>query len=674
MRWKFAPPPEPEPLRSSISSLRIETNRSLASSSHRQRGGLASWIRRAGPVLLFLLCTPPFLSSVQSQVDLEARLGFHGLFQLGEPFPLTVNLFNSGQPVEGTLEVEVWKGGPAKGIHPYVFTYRKEVFLAAQSPKSIPFTVEPDSMAKPLTVRFLGPQGELSQEIDLRGHFSPSPLILLLAGHSGFPFIPMPLNQTAPVVALAPDELPSDIRAYQGVWAILIYEQSLRDMSRSQRKGLEGWLLSGGRMLILGGVHYALYREPTIRAFLPVEVFGLKTLEGLPNLQKYYGQELPLLKDVLVLDSKLVEGEALVTEGEIPVVVEMRRGKGKVVYLALDVGRPPLSQWRGLSVLFSDLLGRPPERRLGSWTVWDDTVFSRLMVGPALVDVRVGFIFTFFLLLYLGGLALLGWLWKQRKSLRALGLSFSAFVLAITFGGSLYMDRGIAIPNGVLVVSTVLEANEVGYADAQTNVGLFSTREGDFSFQLARGWTDLEMVPSRFDRSENSSVVVQDGILRSTDLRFRLAAWQHKLFTIRTDRSFPLRVEADWQGERLSLSLVNGGDQDLVDCWLILSGKSFSLGAIPRGSRRSWTFVVGESNLSDRNGIHDIVFNDRRRQILFNHSIFPEDERSLWSAVGMVVGWVEGGSRRVWADDRRISSHSLTLFRAIISFPGEEEL
>jgi hypothetical protein len=51
------------------------------------------------------------LSFCNAEILIEPRIGFHGVFQLGRPFPLEVGLSNSGRPAEGTLEIVVWKGG-----------------------------------------------------------------------------------------------------------------------------------------------------------------------------------------------------------------------------------------------------------------------------------------------------------------------------------------------------------------------------------------------------------------------------------------------------------------------------------------------------------------------------------------------------------------------------------
>ncbi len=87
-------------------------------------------------------------------IMIEPRVGFHGVFQLGRPFPFEIELNNTGRPAEGTLEVQVWKGGATKGGAPYLVKYRREFFSRAQTRKTVQLTVDPDFISRPLTIAF----------------------------------------------------------------------------------------------------------------------------------------------------------------------------------------------------------------------------------------------------------------------------------------------------------------------------------------------------------------------------------------------------------------------------------------------------------------------------------------------------------------------------------------
>lgn len=615
-----------------------------------------------------------------TELTLEPQVGFHGLFRLGYPFPLRVDLTNLGRPVEGTLEVKVWKGGAAKGIEPHLFYYSREVFLSAQARKSVQFTVDPDSISRPLTVSFSAPGVKISREIDLRRHFSPSPLTLLLTENSVSPSIPLPSGSPSPLISLTLGHLPTDARAYQGVSSIIFYEQSLRDLSRPQTMALETWLSSGGRMLILGSMHYALYQEPSLSRFLPVRVAGLKRFSSLPSLERIHGEKVSPLKNLLVQESKLIEGRILIEEKGTPILVEMSRGRGRVFYLSLDVGRPPLSRWDGLSLLFRDILGSPGESRSTLQVSWDEFVFSQLLLNPSFISTYVpARSFFLWLLIYLGGLGLLAWLWQQQRlPRRTLVLSFLALVFFSSFGGYLHFDRGGNIPDGVLVSSTVLESLPDGYVEGQSNVALFSTQRRHYSLQVESGWTDLEPVPSRLGASEDATLVVlEEG--SSTRFRFPLREWDYRLFKIRSMSHFPLRTEIQNQGDRLFLRLTNLTTRDLTDCWVVISGQRFSLGDILQGASQIREFPLSPERLSSTDGqpkkldLREILFNDKTREFLFRYSFFPQDQGMARWANGAVLffGWVKGAPRRVWVDDARIRAYDYTLFRAII--PLEEE-
>ena len=91
-------------------------------------------------LLLFSLFLFP--SVCGAEIFIEPRIGFHGVFQLGRPFPLEIELSNSGRPAEGTLEIAVWKGGATKGGAPYLLYYRRDIFLSPQSRKTVQITVD----------------------------------------------------------------------------------------------------------------------------------------------------------------------------------------------------------------------------------------------------------------------------------------------------------------------------------------------------------------------------------------------------------------------------------------------------------------------------------------------------------------------------------------------------
>jgi hypothetical protein len=618
----------------------------------------------------------------RGEIVIEPQVGFHGVFQLGRPFPLEIALNNTGRPAEGILEVRVWKGGATKGGAPYRVNYRRDVFLAAQARKTIQLTVDPDFISRPLTITFSSPADRASRELDLRRHFSPEPVLLLMSESGVPPLISLAASSQSRLVSLSPGELASDPRALLGVSHLILYDQSLRDLSRSQLLALDTWLTTGGRMVIIGSLNYALYQESAISRFLPVRVTGTKRVSFIPHGGK--GERSVTLAGVWAQTSHIVQGKALSESEGLPVLVEASRGRGRIIYLALDVGRPPLSQWDGLPRFLQTLIAPLGSDEPALRTEWNDAVFSQLIVSPSFLSTYVpsGSLFLA-MTVYLLGIGALAWLWQgKRAAPRILLIGFVAFVTAGTAAGYVHFSHGGNIPDGVLLASTVLESNGDGFVEAQANLALFSTQLRKYDLQLERGWIDLTPVSSRNQETADEAVVIQDGGGTSR-YRLPLREWDYRLFRMRYVDRFAMRAELEAQGDKLVMKVDNQSAKDLTHCWLLVPGKRFDLGAIPRGA--SWrkvfplTGVKGQDDTAvqraDTLNFREITFPDKTRDILFHSSFFPRDGDARWAGGAAVFfGWVKDPEPRVRVDDSRIQAQAYALFRAIVPLAsGEDE-
>ena len=623
----------------------------------------------------------PYPSLGTAEIIIEPRVGFHGVFQLGHPFPLEVELTNTSRPAEGILQVRVWKGGPAKAGSLYALYSQKEIFLPAQSKKSVEFTVDPDFISRPLTITFSSEVARAAREVDLRRHFSPAPVILLVSESNGAPAVFLGSSSQNRLVSLSLAELPADSRALLGVSHLMLYDQSLRDLSRAQLLALETWIISGGRMIILGSINHALYQEPNLKRFLPVRVTGLTRIASFPRLSQ--GEQASSLTNVWAQTSTLVEGKVVAEAEGIPLIVESGRGKGRITYLAFDVGRPPFTLWNGLPKLFQSLLAPALESDLPPRTQWDDTIFSQLMVSPSFILTYVPSASVLCAMIaYLVAIGFFTWLWqKKRLALRTFLLYFTSFVVVSTLGGYGFFSRGGNIPDGILLTSTVLENVADGYVEAQANVALFSTQIRQYGLHVERGWLDLIPVSARAREREQPTVINQDGG-DSGSFQLPFKEWDYRLFKARFVERFPLHAEFEQQGEKLVMKVNNLG-ADLTDCWLVVADQRYALGDIPRGTRWSKEFSLadraGQEESSavrgDSRGLRDITFKDKTRDLLFHSSFFPRDrDGSRWgSGAAIFFGWVKEQNKRVWVDDPRIWTYQYTLFRKIYTLAGPED-
>jgi len=636
--------------------------------------------RRLAQVFVTVLFASLLAASIaRAAILIEPRVGFHGIFQLGKPFPLEIELTNTGRPAEGMLDVQVWKGGATKGGAPYPVKYRRDLFLAAQSRKTLQFTVDPDFISRPLTIVFSGPDAKASRELDLRRHFSPAPLLLLLSENSAMPLSVASSLQNR-LVSIAVAELATDPRALLGVSHLIIYDQSLRDLSRAQLAAFDAWLSAGGNMLILGSLNYALYQEAALSRFLPVRVTGAKRITYTPSGAK--GERLAPITDVWAQLSTPTNGKVLAEAQGVPVIVEASRGRGRILYLAFDIGRPPLSQWDGLPRLLRNLLASSVLDEPAPRSEWNEGVFSQLVTSPSLIARYVpSAALLVAMVLYLAGIGVIAWLWQRKRlTARTLGLTFIGFVAAATVAGYFQFNRGGDIPDGVLLSSTILESSADGFVEAQANLALFSTQVRQYNLQLERGWMELTPVSTRGKEPQDPAVVRQDGG-GSSRYQLPLREWDYRLFRLRFVDRFPMRAEFEVQGDKLLLKVDNQSAKDLTDCWLLLPGQRFALGEIPRGASWTKSFPLADPKVIDEAGpgrmdtvsLREVTFLDKTRDILFHSSFFPRDQAASWSG-GVFFGWVKNPEPRVRSDDPNIQAQDYALYRALVPLArGEDE-
>ena len=483
------------------------------------------------------------------------------------------------------------------------------------------------------------------------------------------------------MIALSLAELPADARALLGVSHLILYDASLRELSRAQLNALDTWLWAGGRMVILGSLNYALYQESSLARFMPVRVTGTKRISYSYPAGK--NQAPVLLSDVWAQTSMLVQGHVVAEANGLPLQVESSRGKGSVTYFAVDVGRPPLAQSPLLPRLLQSLLIPAPTDDALPRTQWDDSVFTQLILNPAFISsyVPIGALLIA-LAVYFAGLGFFTWVW-QRKTLRGCKAvaSLTAWVMLSSLGGYWYFSRGGKIPEGVLLVSSVIENYADGFVESQSNLALFSTQSRDYDLRPEPGWIDLTPVTARSREPTERVIVTQEGS-GASHYHFPLREWDYRLFRMRAVARLGLRAQFATEADKLMLRVDNQSGKDLYDCWLLVPGQRYNLGEIRRGASWRKTFSVAppqrqENSASvapDGVSFREVSFADKTRTILFHSSFFPRDNEARWNSGSAVFfGWISDPEPRVRIDDPQIKVQDYALFRAIIPLTKADE-
>ncbi|MBL9122198.1 MAG: hypothetical protein JNG90_01110, partial [Planctomycetaceae bacterium] len=178
------------------------------------------------------------------------------------------------------------------------------------------------------------------------------------------------------------DQLPTRWYGYDGVATVVLatsQPEAWRALSSTsaQLAALDEWVRLGGRLVLTVGASApeALAPSSPLVRFLPGKYAGLAPLRQLRDLETFTGATEPLSIPVApageggAAEARLdvpqltdVRGLVEVNEGAaLPLVVRAPYGFGEVVFVALDLDRPPLATWNDRGKLVAKILRLPLE-------------------------------------------------------------------------------------------------------------------------------------------------------------------------------------------------------------------------------------------------------------------------------------------------------------------------
>ena len=137
------------------------------------------------------------------------------------------------------------------------------------------------------------------------------------------------------------------------------------------------------------------------------------------------------LPSVWAQTTTLLKGKTIIESGGLPLLVQDEWGKGKIIYLALDAGRPPLSTWNGLAKFLQNLLTTALSDGAPKRPQWNEAIFSQLLLSPSFVAAYIPTAsLSVAIVVYLAGVFALSGLWQRRRiTWRTLVLSCGAWIL-----------------------------------------------------------------------------------------------------------------------------------------------------------------------------------------------------------------------------------------------------
>lgn len=356
---------------------------------------------RYAVVILAMLCPALRPQEVAAQdrperpefVSLE--LGFARHYKVGCFTPVEVTIRGGTEPVTGYVELVLPDGD---GYPSRVVSERPHQILPGQVMRTVMY-VKPgriDSTISAVLRRAEGGRPVASRDFspsltaaDEQRHsqalLSTQHLYLMIGRGVGLEGSLLPeqrlINQE-PVVAHIDslEQLPTRWYGYDGVDAVLMTTSDPAPLRRltttsSALAALDEWVRMGGKLVLFVGAEAGEVMAPgaPLERFLPGRFETLVPLRNFTALEEYSGDlthavpitaadaargdrrlEVPQLVDI---DGAVEAREA----GDLPLVVRSSYGFGQVVFVAVDLDRPPFDAWRGRGKFLRRLLQLPDE-------------------------------------------------------------------------------------------------------------------------------------------------------------------------------------------------------------------------------------------------------------------------------------------------------------------------
>jgi hypothetical protein len=620
--------------------------------------------------------------SPAGKLSVEETIGFRETIKIGKWLPVTVTIRNDGAPVRGQLALQlstVSEGYP----RPYMTTLSQPVDLPTSSRKRYTFVVMFRDFTHPLVIRLLDRVGTLlySREIDLRSLTSPDRLIVAFSDEPVLDSLAAVAPGKARVVYPTLEELPGRWEALDAVDMIAIRNLPLTTLRPEQLQAIQQWIARGGRLLVAGGPNWTHYTHPAMRALAAVKVTGLVEISSIQALEPMAGVSSPQAIQIGILRAEVAEGEILAEEGDLPLVVAQRRGRGVIIFVTFDPGRVPFSSWEGTAPLWRGLfrLDEVPnywKLRRELRETFDETWIAQALQLP-LLSFPSHLLVALFLILYASTIGFCFWRLGLERISRRETWTLIICSLAAFSGGAHLLFREQHIQQDALLfeVSAVDVIPQSRFAEIETHVAILSLRKQAYDLKLAgqpSAW--LQIVPPMARDLQLDWHLSADGGLTIKEVF--VPSWGVRVFKGRGMSDFPLESRVLQEADDVMVRITNRTGFVLRHCWLWRGPRIVPLGTLEDGELAEGVISVTPEEMMrgsqqarwDRDLAHE-MFKGREAADLLRRAIV---ERTLqealrggvaWRRQVMFIGWLEQPLVALSVTPGEVGTHRTTVVR-----------
>jgi hypothetical protein len=606
------------------------------------------FLRWTGIAVSFFVTAAPGVPAQAAAplVRLDALVGFNGTAREGRFAPVILTIENPGSRMQAEISLRVTWGG-AFGAAAAGRTLRREAVLDAGSTRRIPFLIPIPRSIRTLRATVVS-QGVAasSLNLELRPMTTTSRIIavisseLSLDGLSALPGGSGSLRVVYPRV----DDLPVGWAGYDAVDAVIVHDTAFQQLRSDQVNALERWVVTGGTLVFTGGAAALQHAPAGFARLLPVEITGLTRAGGV-HVPLSGGRAQAVHGTIELAESRLRQGTVIAGDGNLPLVVQRRLGRGAIWFLAFDPTMTPVSTWAGALSMWRSVLGGDRVAAMGAAPrepLADSWITALLGASPAsfpsvpalLVFVAIYFALLVPLVVIRPGSAL-------RPRFRLLLLIL--LTVSMTLAGWAAFNRALFNPGlQVLDAARVDMRSGDGLAAVMEKVAVFSPSAQAVEVRMAFSDAAIEAAGIRTGTADaavaEAAIVISEKGTRTTIGGLDVQRLSARLLVLQDVVPLEITFRAETRGTVLAAVVTNGAQKPLRGCVILREGRAFPIGDIAAGEtvRRSFEAADGVDAAGHGNWFQD---GDLRRAGLWKAEA---EEADQGHAPARLIGWLDG--------------------------------
>lgn len=580
-----------------------------------------------------------------SGLTMKVEAAFGGNFKYGEWLPLWVEIENNGPDLQAEVQVRVSGSGGTM-----VFKY--PIDLPTISHKRLPVFVLPNNFTRQLDVRLMtrsapdvSPELIDSKKVSVKPNPTINYLIGLIAPERGalalLNAMDLPGNVERPkvIVDVRLADLPERFEGLRSFDLLVLNDTDTSSLTPEQQSALSNWISQGGRLVIGGGanVQQTISGLPKqILPFKPDTTLPIVSVAALSGFQSNADPEQAPVEIrvpgpfVVASGQPINNGKVLLSQENLPLLVEMAYGSGLVDFISLDLSITPFDAWSGTTGFWETLVG--PGALYPEWMAPDVSIRQQIagqmpysLSNLPILDLPSAGGLALLLGLYIllvGPINYLLLRWK--KSLHLAWVTIPVITIIFSIGA---FSLGYALHGTDVFLNkiSIIELHPDGQASVSSYIGLFSPGQSAYEVEIMGGGLISPLSPyynpwdSFGDQSIANSQEIEmvqgnPGYVRGLSVE----QWSMQSFMIEglvTDfgkLTIDLHLRNNAGGAVLEGTLRNESHQTIQDAVIVWAKQFHKLGEIVPGQEIEISMPISEADmLLVNNSISYRIFEDQ---------------------------------------------------------------